>query len=424
MGDNLISVCIPTYNRKELLINAVKSVLNQSYRDFEIIIVDDGSDYDVEGFLKRYFSDSRIKFFRNSKNMGRPYTRNRCIEEASGDYILWLDDDDTINPYTLENYKRIIENYPDGDVFYGNINVLNSSKFSFIKTLDFYKKRIELFQGLTTEGCYIPNPGTLVRKDIYKTYGNYDLELKRAQDYELWIRISLFSNFKKLEYTVANYYVHGGNISNVDEDSNFLDGTYESYAVRKNLNQTNIEYVHDRLTRYFWKLNDTVNTLFYSFLFENKNMMINTLIRMDYPQKATSFEADKEKVSLYRKLSEKLIKSFRTGSLTTFERVSNKIQSAFGSTWIVSYYYALLFKEKGNFELARKYANLSFRLNPFSQESKSLLLELGMPKEEINKILFRIFSPLNHFEKEKSYVISQILDISKVNTNDYTLYSA
>ncbi len=423
MGNNLISVCIPTYNRKEFLVNAIKSVLNQSYKNFEILIVDDGSDYDIEGFIKRYFSDSRIRFFRNSKNMGRPYTRNRCIEKASGDYILWLDDDDTINPYTLENYKKIIENYPDGDVFYGNINVLNSTRLSFIRALDFYKKRIELFQGLTTEGCYIPNPGTLVKKDIYKKYGNYDLELKRAQDYELWIRISLFSNFKKLDYTVANYYVHKGNVSNVDENSSFVDSTYESYAVRKNLNYSNIEYIHDKLTRYFWKLNDTVNTLFYSLFFENSSMVVNTLLRMDCPEKAVSFETGKESVSLYRKLSQKLIKAFNTGNLTTFERVSKKLQDAFGNTWIVSYYYALLFKEKGNFELAKKYANLSLRLNPFSQESKSLLLELGMSKEEIDKMLFRILFPLNYFEKEKSRIISQILDKSMVCTNDYTLYS-
>jgi len=90
---HFFSVIIPVYNRTEELKRAVKSVLKQSYKNFELIIIDDCSDYNIEDTLID-FTDSRIKLLVNNKNSGVSYSRNRGIKESRHDLIAFLDSDD------------------------------------------------------------------------------------------------------------------------------------------------------------------------------------------------------------------------------------------------------------------------------------------------------------------------------------------
>jgi len=89
----LVSVFIPTYNREKYVFESVCSILNQSFKDFELIVVDDGSTDHTRDILAS-IKDERLKVYFNDKNMGIPYTRNRGIELASGEYFALLDSDD------------------------------------------------------------------------------------------------------------------------------------------------------------------------------------------------------------------------------------------------------------------------------------------------------------------------------------------
>ena len=106
----LVSVVIPTYNRSKELARAIKSVLNQTYQNFEILVVDDGSEEDLRVVCDS-FNDQRIKFLRNDTHINANVARNRGIKEAQGEYIAMLDSDDEYLPHHLnrriEKIKRM-----------------------------------------------------------------------------------------------------------------------------------------------------------------------------------------------------------------------------------------------------------------------------------------------------------------------------
>jgi len=117
---NKVSILIPVYNRENLIEETVQSALNQTYKNIEIIIVDNQSiDKTWEVMQKLAFQDDRIKIFQNDKNMGPVRNWKRCIDEATGDYgkILWSDD--LIAPEFLENTVHFLENKDIGFVFTG-----------------------------------------------------------------------------------------------------------------------------------------------------------------------------------------------------------------------------------------------------------------------------------------------------------------
>lgn len=118
--NELVSVIIPTYNRANLILQAVKSVLNQTYKNFEIIIVDDGSSDNTEDVIN-VIHDNRIRYIKHAINKGASAARNTGIREAKGKYIAFQDSDDHWLPDKLEKQVKRIENTPDhvGAVFGG-----------------------------------------------------------------------------------------------------------------------------------------------------------------------------------------------------------------------------------------------------------------------------------------------------------------
>ena len=112
-----ISVIIPTYNREHTILNSVKSVLNQTYQNFEIIVVDDGSSDNTIDLLKKLNSD-KIKVIVNETNKGAPYSRNRGIDLATGEYIAFQDSDDIWFEKKLEVCLKAIKEHDADFVFH------------------------------------------------------------------------------------------------------------------------------------------------------------------------------------------------------------------------------------------------------------------------------------------------------------------
>ncbi len=117
--NTLITICIPTFNRAEYLGNAITSALKQNCNNYEIVIVDDGSTDNTKSVVESLKSE-KIKYVRK-ENTGAPDTRNQCIDVARGDFILWLDDDDLLVENSLGEYIKLLNNYPDSDIIYGEL---------------------------------------------------------------------------------------------------------------------------------------------------------------------------------------------------------------------------------------------------------------------------------------------------------------
>ncbi|MEQ9485752.1 glycosyltransferase family 2 protein [Coleofasciculus sp. F4-SAH-05] len=119
-----VSVCIPTYNRANYLVNSVNSVLSQTYKDFELIICDDGSTDDTPTVVSQW-DDSRIRYVRHENNIGRSKNMRSGFDAAQGDYFIKFDDDDALTPEFLEKTVAVLEAEPTVDFVCTNHWVIN-----------------------------------------------------------------------------------------------------------------------------------------------------------------------------------------------------------------------------------------------------------------------------------------------------------
>lgn len=122
------SITIPAYKQKYLY-EAIESCLAQTYKDFELIIVDDASPEDLKSVVDRC-QDSRIRYYRNEKNCGAMNVVdnwNICLGYAKGDYVICMGDDDRLLPNCLEEYSMLIEKYPDLDIYHGMTEIIDEN---------------------------------------------------------------------------------------------------------------------------------------------------------------------------------------------------------------------------------------------------------------------------------------------------------
>lgn len=122
------SITIPAYKQKYLN-EAIESCLAQTYKDFELIIVDDASPEDLKSVVDR-FQDSRIRYYRNEKNCGALHVVdnwNICLGYARGDYVICMGDDDRLLPNCLEEYSKLIDKYPDLDIYHGMTEIIDEN---------------------------------------------------------------------------------------------------------------------------------------------------------------------------------------------------------------------------------------------------------------------------------------------------------
>ncbi len=176
-----VSVLMPTYNTKEeWLRESIESVLNQTFQDFEIIILDDGSKNSPELVIKS-FNDDRIKFHINEKNLGVGKTRNKLLELATGEYVAFQDSDDISISTRLEKQVKFLDENPE---FSGVSAWVETFPYNKILT-NISEPKIIDFIG----GCEFSQPCSMLRTSDIKKYDlKYNDELMTSEDYDLWSR--------------------------------------------------------------------------------------------------------------------------------------------------------------------------------------------------------------------------------------------
>jgi len=187
-----ISVLIALFNRENYIEKAIQSVLSQTFTDFEIIIVDDGSD-DNSLLLAQKFKDERIRIF-SQTHEGCWKTKNRTILEAKGDFVLFLDSDDFLAKDYLEIAFLYSQKFPEDDYFYPlQLQICREDGFltkSMWKYLDVkIEERTRLIEIFFREGVgAIPHAGALIKRDLFQRIGLYNDELFNFSDTEFIIR--------------------------------------------------------------------------------------------------------------------------------------------------------------------------------------------------------------------------------------------
>jgi glycosyltransferase involved in cell wall biosynthesis len=216
MSNVKVTVIIPTYNRVDYLKKTLDSIVAQTFQDFEIIVVDDGSPNDTTEVLCKHYS--KVKYIRIPNSGGPAKPRNTAIKEANGDYIAFVDDDDIWLPTKLEKQVKALEENPDFGLAHCFCNVIdgdgNTTGEVVGKPGNASVKHGDV--SLRMMGNWtIMMPTPLVNKKVVQKTGFFNEEIPGTfADVEYWVRASFETKFYYLNEGLVNYRVHEQNMSN------------------------------------------------------------------------------------------------------------------------------------------------------------------------------------------------------------------
>ena len=203
---NLVSIIMPSYNTAKFIEETVNSVLNQTYTNWELIIVDDCSTDNTDEVVSQ-FNDERIKYIKNEKNSGAAISRNRALQEAKGKWIAFLDSDDVWLPEKLKKQIAFMEK--------------NGYKFS-------YTKYEEIDENSKPKNVFVSGPRKITKAGMYnfcwqgcltvmydaETVGLIQIEdLKKNNDYAMWLKVIKKADCYLLSEKLAKYRIRSGSIS-------------------------------------------------------------------------------------------------------------------------------------------------------------------------------------------------------------------
>ncbi|EMO91593.1 glycosyltransferase family 2 protein [Leptospira noguchii] len=210
MNNVPISVVIPTYNRENKILNSISSVLKQTLPPKEIIVVDDGSTDTTVSKIQETFSDKVQILLLEHK--GVSHARNRGVENATGDWIAFLDSDDEWLSEKLEKQWKHIEEHPETEILQSQeIWIRNGRKVNPPTRLS--KKDGDIFEQ-SLEFCSVTPSSVLLKKELYQNQGGMDEKLLACEDYDLWLRITSQTTVVLLdEFLLVRYGGHKDQLS-------------------------------------------------------------------------------------------------------------------------------------------------------------------------------------------------------------------
>lgn len=206
----LVTVFITAYNSEKYISQTIESIINQTYPNIEILIVDDGSTDNTTEIVQS-FKDKRIRLLKNEKNMGIPFSRNIGLAKAKGDFIAIIDADDIAYRKRLEKQIIYLNKNPDIDVVGTYYKTMGNKYPRVIKTNLLTPEEIKVYLIFYNN---IANPTVLMRKKTLERHNiRYNLNYFVAQDYELWAQISKIGKISIIPEALIKYRVGHANIS-------------------------------------------------------------------------------------------------------------------------------------------------------------------------------------------------------------------
>lgn len=249
-----VSIIMPVYNAEKYVADSIKSVLNQTFNDFELIIINDGSTDKSEKIIKQ-FDDSRIKYFRFNKNKGKCAAVNFCIKKSKGKYLQFFDADDIMLNHKLDLQVQILDSdstigliYSDAWKMseYGKIIgpyvVPSSTNKKITDSFVYNKFDYEKLKQIN----YIPACSTMFTKKAVNKAGLFDKRLKAAEDWDMWLRIAEKFKVFYLHVPVYCYRYYGQSLSRRLRKNN----EFEQYdnLVREKIRQRQKKYIKHTTT--------------------------------------------------------------------------------------------------------------------------------------------------------------------------------
>ena len=198
----LVSIVIPAFNAGEYLRESINSILQQTYRNIELIVLNDGSTDHTEDILRSYPAGSF--YWGSHANMGQSATLNKGWSMARGEVLGYLSADDALLPHAVAELVASLESHPDMVMAYGDYAYMDqySQVIRDVCSPDFD------YATMVRDIICFPGPGVLWRRDAFAHSGGWDRELRQIPDYDFWLRLGLLGGFYHVNSVLARFRVH------------------------------------------------------------------------------------------------------------------------------------------------------------------------------------------------------------------------
>jgi len=241
----MISVIIPVYcnseEKRTYLVEALNSVKVQSFKDFEVIIIDDNSPFDIKDIVEDISRHQNVIYVRNEQNLRQAGARNLGVKMAKGKFIAFLDHDDIWNENKLEEqYKTITKDLDIGMVFSKlEMKIMPNSSLDILKINQDNIPIISDFLTLFKNGNYIISAsGVMVKKQILEEIGLFDERYTSMDDFDAWLKIAENHKIVFIPKILASYRIYGNNTNlsvNMFHDSKLLFCLYLNKFKKENI---------------------------------------------------------------------------------------------------------------------------------------------------------------------------------------------
>ncbi|MFB6225683.1 MAG: glycosyltransferase family 2 protein [Candidatus Paceibacteria bacterium] len=264
-----VSVVMPTCGRSELLERSIESVLNQSYKKFELIIIGDGVSRDTDKVINQY-SDNRVRYFKHQKNEGSASARNTGIYKSKGKYLTFLDDDDEYRRRKIEMQLDVMKNSPENvELLYCWMNYYTNSGQLVKRYQPNYEGYVfpEVLDRQRIGGC----PTLFIRREVVTQIGGFDDRLRRGNDGDFIRRVCHKYKVKCLPKTLVNVYVDHKyeRISQTSEKSAYWEIKSQKYKLVKFRGYVNryprrFAFIANRIALRYAQINNYKKSIKYS----------------------------------------------------------------------------------------------------------------------------------------------------------------
>lgn len=212
MDDKKVSIVLPVYNGEQYLSSALESILCQSYRNIELILVNDCSTDSTEEIIARYQArDSRIVSLRNEKNLKLPASLNRGFAHATGEYYSWTSDDNLYKPNAIEEMVRCLEARPELGMVYCDYEIIDENG-AVTRQFQVGDSESQIFHN-TLGACF------LYRRQVAEAVGEYDTSRYLVEDYDYWLRIRLACQIEPIHQCLYQYRLHSNSLTSTKKQA-------------------------------------------------------------------------------------------------------------------------------------------------------------------------------------------------------------
>lgn len=211
MNSELVSVVLPVYNGEKYIRESINSVINQTYDNWELIIVDDCSTDNTLNIIKEYeHKDPRIRVIHNKTNKKLPASLNVGFSNTKGEFLTWTSDDNVYKQDALLVMKNYLTVHKNISFVYANYTKINE-KGEFVKKIEVGEPE-ELYKRNVCGACF------LYTREIYQKVGDYDINSFLAEDYDYWLRINIYGEIAHIKDNLYCYRSHGNSLTKTKKE--------------------------------------------------------------------------------------------------------------------------------------------------------------------------------------------------------------